>query len=182
MRSSRTKGYSLIELIIAMALLAIISGIIATIIGTNFQILDEVSERKKVVTRGMLAVNLFQRELGMLTDSTNIVIADDKQFQFNDKYGNTWEYKITSDEFTRQEIGVGSAMVLASPIVNADTEFKYYAGDNSELSSVPLNAANMKLIRLVKLMLVMDDGFEGVPLMAWVFPENLSIYNKPLEQ
>jgi hypothetical protein len=69
-------------------------------------------------------------------------------------------------------------MVLATPVVNADTEFKYYAGDNSELTSVPLSVANRKLVRLVKLVLVMDDGKDGIPLLSIVYPENMKIYNR----
>jgi len=174
---NRSRGYTLIELIISILLMGIVASLLASIIAVNFDTLAEVSNRKKLVTRGMLAVNLFQRELGMLIDSTNFVIANDQQLQFNDKYGNTWEYKITSNEFTRQEIGVGTAKVLAAPVVHANTEFTYYAADNSVLASTPLSEANRKLIRLVKLVLVMDDGDSGIPLLSVVYPENMKIYN-----
>jgi len=177
MRLRTNSGYTLIELIIAILLMGIVAGLLSSIIAVNFDTLAQVSERKKLVTRGMLAVNLFERELGMLIDSTNIVTADDQQFRFNDKYGNTWEYKVTSDEFTRQEITVGSALALASPVVNADTKFKYYSKSNTELTSVPLSATNRKLVRLVKLVLVMDDGNTGISLMSIVYPENMKIYN-----
>ncbi len=173
----KRRGFTLIELIISMSLMVITSGILASIIAINFDILEEVSERKKLVTRGMLAVNLFQREFGMLTDSTNISYANSQQFKFNDKYGNTWEYKVTSSNFTRQEVGAGSAQTLASPVINADTKFKYYDGSNTELTSFPLSATNLKLVRLVKLVLVMDDGANGVSLMSIVYPENMKIYN-----
>ncbi|MCF6237572.1 MAG: type II secretion system GspH family protein [Candidatus Marinimicrobia bacterium] len=174
-------GFTLIELIISIGLMAIISGLLASIIAVNFNVLSEVSDRKKTVTRGMLAINLFQRDSGMLTDSTNIMIADDQQYRFNDKYGNTWEYTITSTNLTRQEVGVGSAMILATPVVNAATQFTYYSAGNTELSSTPLSESDRKLIRLIKLTLTMDDGGDGVALMAIVYPENLNIYNKPLD-
>ena len=171
-------GFTLIELIIAMTLMVITAGILASIIAVNFDVLENVSERKKLVTRGMLAVNLFERELGMLVDSTNITIADDQQFRFVDKYDNTWEYSVSTSNFTRQAVGVGSALTLASPVINADTEFKYYDGSNAELTSLPLSTTNRKLVRLVKLMLVMDDGGDGIPLMSIVYPENMKIYNQ----
>lgn len=178
MKTHNSRAFTLIELIISILLMGIVAGLLASIIAVNFDTLAEVSDRKKLVTRGMLAVNLFQRELGMLIDSTSIVTADDQQFRFNDKYGNTWEYKVTSNSFTRQEVGVGSAMALATPVVNADTKFTYIAADNSELSSVPLNDADRRLVRLVKLVLVMDDGNGGIPLLSMVYPENLKIYNR----
>jgi len=175
-------GFTLIELIISMSLMVIISGILAAIIASNFKILHEVSDRKKFVTRGLHAVNLFQREAGMITDSTNIVIANSQQFRFNDKYANTWEYAVNLSNFTRQEIGVGSAMILATPVINASTKFQYYNGDNDELTSLPLSASDLKLVRLIKLKLTMNDGMDGVSLLSIVFPENLNVYNKPLEQ
>ena len=185
-RRSRSKnnsaGFTLIELIISMSLMVIISGILASIIAANFKILEEVSDRKKMVTRGLHAVNLFQREVGMITDSTNIVIADDQQLKFNDKYSNTWEYVVTASNFTRQEVGIGSAMTLATPVINGSTSFQYFDGDNAELTSTPLGATDLKLVRLIKLKLTMDDGVEGVSLLSIVYPENLNIYNKPLAQ
>jgi len=163
--------------------MVIIGGIFAGIISANFRILGEVSDRKKLVTRGLSAVNLFQREAGMITDSTNVLIAQSQKFQFSDKYSNTWEYAVTSSNLTRQEIGVGSAMTLASPVINGSTTFQYFDGDNSELTGSPgLSAGDLKLVRLIKLKLTMDDGSEGVSLLSIVFPENMSIYNKPLER
>lgn len=175
-------GFTLIELIISMSLMVIISGILASIIASNFKMLGEVSDRKKMITRGMHAVNLFQREVGMITDSTNITIADDQQFKFNDKYLNTWEYVVTASNFTRQEVGIGSAMILATPVINSSTKFQYFDGDNAELTNIPLGANDLKLVRLIKLKLTMDDGFDGVSLLSIVYPENLNIYNKPLER
>ena len=118
----------------------------------------------------------------MITDSTNIVIADDQQLKFNDKYSNTWEYVVTASNFTRQEVGIGSAMTLATPVINGSTSFQYFDGDNAELTSTPLGATDLKLVRLIKLKLTMDDGVEGVSLLSIVYPENLNIYNKPLAQ
>ncbi len=181
-RPIRRSGFTLIELIISMSLMVIVSGILAAIIISNFRILEEVSDRKKYVTRGLSAVNLFQREAGMITDSTNIVIADDQQFRFNDKYGNTWDYAVSSSDFTRLEVGIGTAKILATPVINASTTFQYFGGDNAELASTPLSANDLKLVRLIKLKLTMDDGFDGVSLLSIVYPENLNIYNKPLER
>jgi len=172
-----SNGFTLIELIIAMALMVITTGIVASIIAMNFNILEDFAEREKLTTRGTLAMTIFEREAGMIIDSTNIVIADDQQFRFNDKFSNTWEYAISSSNFTRQEVGVGSAMTLAAPVVNANTKFQYFDAYNTELSSVPLSAANRKLIKLVKFKLVMDDGGTGVTLLSGVYPENYKVYN-----
>jgi len=171
------KGFTFIELIISMALMVITAGMLASIIALNFNILEDFSDREKLLTCGVLSTTLFEREVGMLIDSTNIVIADDQQLRFNDKFGNTLEYVVTSSNFTRQEIGVGSALTLASPVINASTKFQYYGADNGELTSVPLSEANRKLVKLVKFKLVMDDGGEGVSLLSGVYPENYKVYN-----
>ncbi len=171
------RGYTLIEMIIAIMLMAILSGLLVSIIAVNFNTMAEVSDRKKLVTRGMLAVNLFERELGMLKNTSAIITADAQTFRFSDTYGNTWEYAINGSNLTRQQIGVGTAIILATPVINADTKFSYYAQDNSTLGTLPLSAGNIALITLVKLLLVMDDGNTGIQLLSIVYPENLKFYN-----
>jgi len=166
------------ELIIAMSLMVITSGIVASIIALNFDVMEEFSQREELLTRGLLAVQLFEREAGMIKDFTNIVVADDQTFRFNDKFANTWEYTITSNNLTRQKVGVGSAMILATPVVNASTKFQYFKGDNTEITSLPLSEANRKLVRFVKFKLVMDDGDGGISLLTGVYPENFKVYNR----
>jgi len=163
-------GFTLMELIISMTLMVIVSGILASIIAVNMNVMSEVSDRKKLVSRGMLAVNLFQREVGMLKTTDDILVAGANQFKFTDTYGNTWDYVITGTTLTRQEVNVGSTQILATPIQNTETSFSYFADDNSSTSTIAD-------IRLVKLMLVMDDGGGGLPLMAVVYPENFKVFN-----
>jgi len=171
------KGFTFIELIVSMTLMVITAGMLASIIALNFNILEDISDREKLLTRALLSTTLFEREVGMLIDSTNIVVADDQQFRFNDKYGYTFEYAVTSSNLTRQVIGVGSALTLASPVINASTKFQYYGADNAELTNVPLSETNRKLVKLVKFKLVMDNGGDGVSLISGVYPENYKVYN-----
>ena len=176
-KTSNGSAFTLIEMIIAMTVLGLLSGVLVSIISVNFDVMTEVSDRKKLITRGMSAINLFQRELGMLKTAGGILVADDQQLKFSDAYGNTWEYLISGAQLTRQEVGIGSAQILASPIVNADSKFSYFAQDNSGLTSTPLNGANRELITLVKLELAMDHKGDGITLMAIVYPENFKVFN-----
>jgi len=171
------RGFSLIELIISMVLMGILSGIMASVISGNIKIMSNVSDRKKLVTQGMLAVNLFQRELGMLVDSTSVILADNRDLQFIDKFGRTLRYRVLGTKLTRTEVGVGTEQILASPLIRSDSKFKYLNAANDVLAE-PLSAANLKNVRLVHLILTMDDKFEGIPIMMRVYPENLKIYNK----
>ncbi len=174
-RSNR--GFTLIELIIAISLMAILSGVLANIISTNFKTMSNVSDRKKLVTRGMLAINLFQRELGMLVDSTSIALAENRDFQFTDKYGRTIRYFVSTNNGLTRTVGGGSQQILATPVIRNGTKFKYLDAQNNALSE-PLNAADLLKVRLIHLILTMDDGFDGISLMMRVYPENLKIYNK----
>jgi len=166
-----SSGFTLIELIISMTMMVIISGLLASIIAANMNVMSEVSDRKKLVTRGVLAVNLFQRELGMLKTADDISTAGEKQLTFTDTYGNTWDYVISGSSLTRQQVGVGSAQVLATPVINAETKFSYFAENNASTAVI----ADMTLI---KLKLVMDDGESGIPIMSIVYPENFKFYNR----
>ncbi len=164
-----TNAYTLIELIVAIMLMAILSGLLASIIAVNFKTMGEVSDRKKLVTRGTLAINLFEREVGMLKKTANILVATSSQFKFTDTYGNTLDYVITGSNLTRK-LGAGLANTLATPVINADTEFSYFGADNA----VTAVKADM---RLVKLVLVMDDGGTGISLLSIVYPENIKVVN-----
>ncbi len=159
------------ELLISMTMMVILSGILASIIAVNFDTIANVSDRKKLVTRGLMAVNLFQRELGMLKTADDILIAGENQLRFTDTYGNTWEYTVSGDSLKRQEFGVGSAQIIAAPVISSDTKFTYYAENN-------LTTAVIEDIKLVKLMLVMDDGGSGISLMSVVYPENFKFINR----
>lgn len=171
-------GYTIMELVVALSVLGLLSGVLISIISVNFKTITDVSDRKKLVTRGMLAINLFQRELGMLKTTDDILIADEQQLKFTDTYGSTWEYLISGNQLTRQEIGVGSAQILAAPLVNATTKFSYFAADNSGLTSLPLGVGDIAQVALVKLILVMDHGTSGIPLMSMVYPENFKMLNR----
>ncbi len=164
-------GFTLLELVISMTMMVIVSGLLASIIAVNFNVMRDVSDRKKLVTRGLSAVNLFQREVGMLKTTDDILIASENQFRFSDAYGNTWDYVISADSLKRQDVLGGSAQILASPVISADTRFSYYAEDNTTTSVIAD-------IKLVKLMLVMDDGVDGIPVMSVVYPENIKFYNR----
>jgi type II secretory pathway pseudopilin PulG len=164
-------GFTLMELTISMVMMVIVSGLLASIIAVNFSVMSDVSDRKKLVTLGLSAVNLFQREAGMIKKTADILVASENQFKFLDAYGNTWDYVISSNSLQRQQVGVGSAQILASPAISADTKFTYYAEDNTATTVIAD-------IKLVKLMLVMDDGAGGIPVMSIVYPENFKFYNR----
>ena len=174
-RRNPSSGFTLIELIISISLMVIVSGILASIIAVNFNILENVSERKKLVTQGMLAINLFQRELNMLVDSTSVIVGDNRDFQFSDKFGRTLRYRVLGTKLTRTVDG-GTEQTLASPLIRSDSKFKYLDATNATLSE-PLSAANLKNVRLIHLILTMDDNSGGIPLMMRVYPENMKIYN-----
>ncbi len=169
LREQRNSAYTLIEMIISIMLMAILGGLLASIIAVNFKTMGDVSDRKKLVTRGTLAINLFEREVGMLKTPADILVATSSEFKFTDTYGNTLDYVITGNTLTRK-LGAGTAMALATPIINTDTEFSYY-GANNATTSVKAD------MRLIKLVLVMDDGGTGISLLSIVYPENIKVVN-----
>lgn len=169
----RIAGFTLIEMIISIILISIVSGLLASIIGVNFKILSNISDRKKLITRGLQAAELFRREAGLIKSTSFILTATDTHFRFTDPYGNTWEYVLTGTTLTRQQVGVGSAMLLATPILGASSSFSYTGADNSDLGSSP----TLSQINLITLKLVMDDGESGTTLLTAVYPENFKIFN-----
>lgn len=174
-RPENSRGFTLIEAIVAVILMGIISGLIATVIATTIDTLADVRDRARIVTSGASAIAFFEREVRMMGADTALLIADDDQLRFNDRWGNTIEYTISSGKLYRQIVGVGSAQVQATPIVTANCSFLYYKIDNSELSSIPLGSSDRQDTRLIELRLVLDDGQSGIPYLVRVFPENLKV-------
>lgn len=164
-KSDPRKGFTLIELIVAVMLMAILSGVLASILAVNIDTISEISNRKKMIGPGMLAISTFQRDVSMLKGTDDILIASSTQFKFTDTYGNTWDYVIAGDSLSR-----GSSRLVA-PVSNSGTSFTYYAADNSTTTTI-------SEIRLIKLLLVMDDGqTQGIPLISINYPENMRVVN-----
>ena len=167
------QGFTLMELIISIMLMAIMTGLLASIIAVNFDTLERISQRKKLITRGLLATELFRREAGSIRNTDDITVASATSFRFLDAYNNTWEYAISGSTLTRQQVGVGSAMTLAAPIIGASSVFRYIAEDNSDLGTSP----TISQINRVELKLIMDDGQNGTALLSAVYPENFKVFN-----
>jgi type II secretory pathway pseudopilin PulG len=168
------------EMLVSIVLLSILSGIIAVVIGSTFATMGAVAERKKAVMDGAHAINMFQRDLLTMQDSTQLLVADDQQIRFTNNFGRTIEYTVDGDSLKRQIVGVGSAEIVVAPIDNATTSFHYYSQSNSEFTSYPLSSTNRGNTRLFELQLEVDDGGSGVYFLARVFPENLKITERGL--
>lgn len=169
------KGFTLMEALVSIMLMAILSGIIAVVVGSTFNSMGAVADRKQAMVAGVHAINMFERDLLTMSDDQQLIVADDQQIRFTNNFGRTVEYTVTADSLMRQIIGAGNAEVIAVPVVTDSTTFHYYAQTNTEFTSYPLSAANREATRLIELRLKMDDGNSGVKFISRVFPENLKI-------
>lgn len=173
-RPKHNSGFTLIEALVAITLVGILGGIVAILVSSSFRTMSYVSIRKTVVMDGADAVNLMQREIRTIRHSDSLLIADVDQLKFTDAWGRTIDYTITGDTLHRK-VDSGTNDILAAPIHADSTYFRYYNSSNTELSSVPLSAANRAAVRMFQVELAMDDRDNNIQFLARIFPENYRI-------
>lgn len=169
---NKSEGYTLIELIVATALIGIVASILVYIMVSIITLVDENGVRKKLLLDGYNATARFVREFELVEYESDLLLGTSSQIQFItyiDGSYYTITYQIVGNELQRT-VGLGSAVVLSSNITG---QFEYYAKDLSSFTT-PLTVAQLSTVRRVRLVLNMLNDGGGVEYVYTVdaFPEN----------
>ena len=149
-------GYTLIELIITTVLIGIVSSILAYIMVSIIDVLQENRIRKQLLMDGYNASAKFVREFELLENESNLLLANSNQIRFISNIDGvyyTLTYQITGSELQRS-VGGGSAETLCT---NISGQFEYYTKDLAMVYA-PLTVSQMVTVRRVRLVLNMLDG------------------------
>jgi prepilin-type N-terminal cleavage/methylation domain-containing protein len=175
MQHHNNRGFTLVEMIIWIVLIAIIGGVTATVVATQFQAVEAVESRKSIVIDGSTSTRKFSRDFAHLQDMQSLKVAKKRRIKFVTNQGFTVVYKIGGGTLSRKIIGQGQFQVLASRVKNNTSYFNYYDKLNNIFTSFPLSGNDRKKVWRVELVLTLVNGDEIILNKADVFPENLKI-------
>jgi prepilin-type N-terminal cleavage/methylation domain-containing protein len=160
-----SKGLTLIEMIMAIVIMGILSGVLMFSIKGVMDLWNFWSFRSEVSAQGRIAVMRMVREIRQVRNESTIFIADRSRIQFNDTDNQTIDYSLNGTNLTR------NGNVLATGVTNLT--FTYYNISNAVLVSMPLNQTNREAIFGIGLGLTMVSGDQNKTLATRVYPRNL---------
>lgn len=121
----RQRGYSLIELIVVVVLIAIIAGITGRMLAWGIDMFDFISVRKDAMHAARLGVEIVVKDLRSLINSDDINTADDGTLIFDNLSGVTITLEFDEGSLIRNE----------NPLIQnlSDFRFRYYDINELEL-------------------------------------------------
>jgi len=162
-------GFTLIELIIGMAVVTIISVVVASMISVSTNTVNTIQSRKQIVLDGSNSVKRFTREYEALVDLVSVgstaLRFSYQQSSFATDDTLTVEYTLGSGGLYRQIIGQGTPMIVTSNVV-VDSSGFYYFDQNDDLTGTLANVWRTRMNLLLK------SGEQSVRFIADVFPDN----------
>jgi prepilin-type N-terminal cleavage/methylation domain-containing protein len=160
-----SKGLTLIEMIMAIAIMGILSGILIFSIKGVMDLWNLWSFRSETTAQGRIAVMRMVREIRQVRNESTIFIADRSRIRFNDTDNQTIDYSLNGTNLTR------NSNVLATGVTNLT--FTYYNISNAKLVSLPLNQTDRESIFGIGLGVTMVSGDQNKTLATQVYPRNL---------
>lgn len=170
-----SKGFSLIEMIIAVIIFAIISTVIANVLATSIRMYGDVRSRKDLNLDGQYSVFLFSREYSHLPKETGLQLAEEKKIRFKTNLGYTVQYFLQNGLFSRNVIGQGGEQILSKSIDVGNSRFRYFKQNNNELTNFPLSTADLQIVWKVELLVNMANATDTISYIANVYPENFKL-------
>jgi prepilin-type N-terminal cleavage/methylation domain-containing protein len=143
------RGFTLIELIITMAVIGIIAGVGAPMLVLLFDSFQYSLYGKDLTERGEVALRRMDREIRRLRNSTSVLTANSTTYQFVDVDGSTiqYQYDAANDEIERT---AGANTDVLSANVTSFT-LTYLGDDRATTIATPTvnpNATDIKFVRI----------------------------------
>ncbi|MFO0972967.1 MAG: type II secretion system protein [Phycisphaerae bacterium] len=168
----RRAGYTLIELVTAIAVAGIVSALAGTVLLNGSFVLAQASQRTRMADSGARAMEQilrFVREIGQdvaLTGKAQISTADSGDLRFG-VYG----FRVSGSEL-QMTANTGTTWYRACTSVSTLT-FRYYDATGAELTAVPLSSANREAVRQVSVELAVTVNGETHRVRTRVYLRNL---------
>jgi prepilin-type N-terminal cleavage/methylation domain-containing protein len=156
-------GFTLIEIVVAIAILAIVGILVSTALVRGFGGVDQMLSVKRIIQEGEFGLLKFSREATMAFRFT-YGAADQIAFKSTQDTTITINYQLVSNNFVRN-IGTGNQILVDN--VNSGTSYFSYYDSNGNIP------ASLAEIRRISLTLNMQNGNETIPLTSDVFPASI---------
>lgn len=174
----KQKGFTLIEMIMVMAIVVILAGVVAPLLWTSARLISERTARIDLEESSVVSLSRMSREIRRLRSNTSVVTASNAQFEFIDKDNVQIRYRLTGNTLMRSQNGTESG--LADNVSVGTLRFDYYDTGGAVLAA-PLAGAGVKTdISSVRIQMTFQTGTNSLPVEIWVGPKNLKHANELL--
>jgi prepilin-type N-terminal cleavage/methylation domain-containing protein len=161
-KTSNSKGFTLIELIVTMIIIGIIASLLAMYLIVGAGVFNKVQSRKSLVINASLSLKKFTREVSL---TWNIISATSKNFQFTNTLDTLliMSYEINADGSLTLKLGTGNKELIATNIDYNSSNFSYF--DINDNIGTP--------IRRIRISLLFISNDESSRFTADVSPETI---------
>jgi len=159
----KNQGYSLLELVLIIAIVGIIAGIVARFFVQGFNIYDFVDERKTIVRESRLAIHFMNRDFRQVRGNNGVDIAAANQFKYWDYNNNEIMYQFSNGEIKRKGYALSENV--------KSFQFRYLKADGGYLT-VPVTSDSLIFIWNVESEFTVEDGDHSKRFVVRVYPRN----------
>ena len=149
---NRKKALTLIEIVMAMVVVAVLVAGLSFYIKTVVNLYNFVSFRNEVASQGKMAVNRMIREIRQCDkpSSDKITLAGSNSLTFIDINNTLIAYDLSGGNLRRNTVPLASNITALT--------FTYYNASNAVLGTLPLSAADRKLVARVNVQATITYG------------------------
>ncbi|HDI51943.1 hypothetical protein B5M50_07075 [candidate division KSB1 bacterium 4484_219] len=134
---SRTTGFSLVEMIVVIAVVGVLAGVAARFLLSGFRIYNFVDQRKAAIHEARLALYWLNRDLRQVRDPDGVLVATATHVRYWNYFDEIVEYQYQDNEIER------NGNTLASNVTNFQFSYQRSGG---EMMEVPVSADSLSFI------------------------------------
>ena len=161
-KTSRSAGFTLVELIVAMVILGVIGSLLVLYIMGSTEAFNRVQSRKSLIIDASSSLRKFTREAGL---TYKIITASPVSFQFTTTLDTNLviDYDINSNGTFTRKLGAGDWELISGGIDFDSSYFNYYDVNDNVATATP--------IRRIRLSLLFSRNNESTRFTADISPE-----------
>mgnify|MGYP003394064802 CR=1 FL=1 len=157
----RSKGFTLIEVIIVITIVGIVSVIIGSMLLGVVKAWTFKINRNDILWDGRIALDRITREIRTVKNNTSVTTASSSQFRFTDAGNKDITYSLSSTNLNRTENG--TANLLAADV--SALTFTYY-DTNGNTIATPTVSPSATNIRRVRINLTLTKNGQNIYLQS----------------
>ena len=176
-KSPQQQGFTLIEILIAVTLLAILALLAGPLIGVIVQAMELTTKNMNVDESAMVAFSRMSRETRRLRDDKGVVQATTAVFEFVDRNNNTLRYRLVGNTLMRRQ-GTNPESGLVDFLQAGGLVFSYFDDAGSPLPTPVVGSTTRTDIRRVAIQMTFQEGNYVLSIELQVRPSNLRHENE----
>ena len=161
--TNRAAGFTLVELIVALAFTSIIAGLLARFLVMGFKTYHIVDKRQELLHDARLALHFLNHDLRQVRNQNGVLEADVDIFRYWDYNNNQYVYRYQDGQLKRNGHAVADGIT--------SFQFRYQAADGHWMMT-PVSADSLQFIWNVAANFVITKGEYSQRYYVFVHPRN----------